>query len=438
MTDGYRDAVAYLADLEAGRGWDLGLARVERALALRGNPERRLRVLHVAGTNGKGSTAAVLESVLRASGRRTGLYTSPHLVDFAERIRAGGRTMPAAAIVAGVAELRECFERRGLALTHFEFVTVLAFEWLARIGVDVAVVEVGVGGRLDATNVVQPLATAVTSIARDHEEMLGRGLVAIAREKAGIVKPGVPVALGVLAPEADREVAAVAAARGAPLFRLGVDATLAPGDGGDVFEGLGATWSGLRSPWRAPWQRASIGVALLTLAAAGPDLRVDAAAVRRGVAAAEWPGRLWVVPGTPAVALDGAHNPAGARALAAELPRLLGGRRARVLFACGRDRCWDAMVAAIAPFAGEAVVTTAGRRPAAPEALAASFEARGVPVRVEGDAGRALRDLRAAGGDAPVLVTGSLFLVGAALAVLVPALWSPWQAWEVGATEPPR
>jgi dihydrofolate synthase/folylpolyglutamate synthase len=220
--------------------------------------------------------------------------------------------------------------------------------------------------------------------------------------------------------------------------RLGIDGTLVREGGSDVFVGPGVRWDDLRSPWRAPWQRTSIGAALLTLACVRGELPVDPAAVRRGLARAEWPGRLSVLPGTPRVVLDGAHNPAGARALASELPWLLAGRRARVLFACGRDRSWDAMVAAIAPFAREAVVTEVGRRPAPVREVAASFAGRGVPVRIEALAARALDGLLGGAADTPVLVTGSLFLVGAVLGALAPPLWPPWQGWGVDATEPPR
>jgi dihydrofolate synthase/folylpolyglutamate synthase len=146
----YAETIAWLQGLEVAKGWDLKLDRMQRALEVRGHPERRFRALHVAGTNGKGSTAAMLESILRAAGHRTGLYTSPHLVDFAERMRAGGLAIPHDAVVALVAELRASLEPARVELTHFEFATLLAFEWFARIGVDVAAIEVGLGGRLDA------------------------------------------------------------------------------------------------------------------------------------------------------------------------------------------------------------------------------------------------------------------------------------------------
>src|SRR5881628_3518432 len=153
----------------------------------------RWPALHVAGTNGKGSTAAMLDAVLTAAGYRSGLYTSPHLVDFTERIRVGGRTIPRGAVVSLVAELRADLGAAGIALTHFEFATLIAFEWFARLGIDVGVIEVGLGGRLDATNLVEPAVTAITSIALDHEAWLGHDLAAIAAEKAGILKAGVPL-----------------------------------------------------------------------------------------------------------------------------------------------------------------------------------------------------------------------------------------------------
>ena len=176
----YEDALAWLSSLEISAGWDLKLERMRAALARRGHPEARWPALHVAGTNGKGSTAAMLDAVLRAAGYRTALYTSPHLVDFCERIRVDGRTIPRATVVESIAALRADLGAAGIVLTHFEVATLIAFEWFARLGIDVAVVEVGLGGRLDATNLVHPAVTAITSIALDHVEYLGNDVAAIA------------------------------------------------------------------------------------------------------------------------------------------------------------------------------------------------------------------------------------------------------------------
>jgi dihydrofolate synthase/folylpolyglutamate synthase len=337
-----------------------------------------------------------------------------------------------------VGELRAAFDEAGIALTHFEFVTVLALEWFAEIGVEAAVIEVGLGGRLDATNHVRPVVSVVTSIALDHEEFLGGDLTAIAAEKAGIVKADVPVCIGRLGADADAVVATTAAALDAPLLRFGVDATLERDRAGWTFRGPGTVWSGLEALSPAGWQREQQALALLALAAARDAWPVGEAAVRVGLAGLSWPGRLSVRPGPPPVVLDGGHNAAGIRALVAELPRLLDGRQARLVFACGRDRRWEEMVAALAPWAADVVVTEVGRRAAAAAALAAAFDARRVPVRIERDPRRAVEAALADAGDAPVLVTGSLFLVGDAYAVLgAEPLFEPWHGWGGGATESP-
>jgi len=428
----YDDTIAWLQRLEVSGGWDLKLERMRAALALRGSPEAAFAAIHIAGTNGKGSTAAMVESVLRAAGYRTGLYTSPHLVDFSERIRAGGCTIPRDTVVAMVGELRGALEKRGIHLTHFEFSTLLALEWFARIGVDVAVVEVGLGGRLDATNTLSPVASAITSIAHDHEEWLGRELRQIAFEKAGIAKPGVPLVVGRVPAEAEAVIAAHAGAVGAPLLRAGCDGVLEDGPAGLAFRGAReASWDGLTLGLEGAFQRRNAEVGLLTLAQAGERFPVDATAVRAGLAGVRWPGRLAVLRTEPLVLADGAHNPAGAAALAAELPRLLGGRRLVLVFAVMADKAWPAILERLLPTASELVVTRVGRRGLDPGGLAAAAGGS-VPLRCEPDPRVAVQLAldHAAARDA-VLITGSLFLVGEAYAALAPGrlLFEPWQGW---------
>jgi dihydrofolate synthase / folylpolyglutamate synthase len=424
----YDDTVAWLQRLEVSGGWDLKLERMRAALALRGHPEDAFPAVHVAGTNGKGSTAAMLESVLRRAGRRTGLYTSPHLVDFAERIRAGGQTIPHAAVCALVAELRAALEAGGIGLTHFEFSTLLALEWFARIGVEIAVVEVGLGGRLDATNTVRPVATAVTSIAHDHEEWLGHALTEIAFEKAGIAKAGVPLVAGRMPAEAEEVIAARAAEVGAPMLRAGRDGTL----DGAVFRGPGGTvWDDLVVGLDGAFQRRNAEVALLVLAQLRQQWALGAEAVRGGLASVRWPGRLAVLGTAPLVLIDGAHNPAGAAALAVELPRLIGDRRLVVVFAAMADKAWPAMLEHLLPRAAGLVITRVGRRGLDPDGLVAAV-GRATPVRAVPDAGEAVRSTvaRAAADDA-VLITGSLFLAGEAYAALAPGapLFEVWNGW---------
>ena len=430
----YEDTVAWLAALEVSAGWDLELARMRGALARRGHPERRWPALHVAGTNGKGSTAAMLDAVLTAAGRRTGLYTSPHLVDFTERIRAGGRTIPRETLVEVVAELRADLEPAGIAPTHFEFTTLVAFEWFARIGVEVGVIEVGLGGRLDATNVLEPLATAITSIGRDHEAWLGADLESIAGEKAGIAKPGVPLVLGRVPAEAERAIAARAARVGAPLVRAGV---LEEAASGLVFRGPGVVWDGLRLGLAGAFQRDNAAVALTTLALVQQSFPCGVDAVRAGLAGVRWPGRLAVVREAPLVVLDGAHNPEGAATLARELPRLVGGRPVTLVFAVMADKDWQAMLAPLLPGVVRAIVTRVGRRGADPAALAAALGPR-VPTDAIVDPRAAVRvALASAGPGDAVVIAGSLFLVGEAYAELgAPAgLFEPWKPPGAGATE---
>src|SRR6266481_1183356 len=191
----------WLYSLE-GRGEIYKLERMDNALALIGDPHRKLRAVHIAGTKGKGSVAAMLDAMLRAAGYRVGLYTKPHLVHLTERTRIDGAEMPAALMLEYITRLRDVFERAGLALTFFEFTVALMFLYFAEAGVDLAVIETGLGGRLDSTNVVQPLLSVITPIGFDHVEYLGYTITSIAAEKGGIIKKGVPVIVGARDPEA--------------------------------------------------------------------------------------------------------------------------------------------------------------------------------------------------------------------------------------------
>jgi dihydrofolate synthase / folylpolyglutamate synthase len=431
----YQDTVAWLQGLEVARGWDLTLGRMRAALALRGHPEARLPAIHVAGTNGKGSTAAMLEAMLRAAGHRTGLYTSPHLVDFCERIRVDGRTIPPDVVVELTAALRAGLEPAGIALTHFEFTTLLAFEWLAARRVDVAVLEVGLGGRLDATNVIEPAVTAITAIGRDHEAWLGSTLGAIAAEKAGILKPGIPLALGVVPPEADAVIRARAAAVGAPVLAVGEDARLEDGAEGLLFTAPGVRWAALRPALAGGFQRANAAVALAAAALARARFALPEEAVRRGLAEVRWPGRLAIVRERPRVVLDGAHNPDGARALASELPGLARGGPVTLVFAVMADKAWEAMLESLGPHLARAICTRVGRRAADPVRVAAAL-ASSRPARAVAEPRAALAAaLAETPADGTVLVAGSLFLVGEAYAMLGVRPFEPWKAPDTGGTQ---
>jgi dihydrofolate synthase/folylpolyglutamate synthase len=398
------DPHAYLASLQP-LTVRLGLERMERALDALGRPERALRVLHVAGTNGKGSTCAMAAAALQAAGHRTGLYTSPHLVRFAERIAIDGTPISDAALAALLAEVRAACPwhdagGEGERLTYFEMATLLGLLHFAREGVEAVVLEVGLGGRYDATNAVVPLACAVSRIGLDHTELLGPTLDAVAREKAGIFKPGVPaVVAGGQPPEALAALTEEAARRGAP-FSV-ADA---------AYEGPIA----LAGPHQR--ENAALAAAALRLLD-GRGLSVPAAAIAQGIASARWPGRLETVAG---VLLDGAHNPDGAAALARALPALHPGRSVELVLGVLADKDHRAMLRTLAPAVnGLHLVAPRSPRARPPAAYADFARSLGRPVDDHPSAGEAISCARrAAGSHGLVCVAGSLYLVGEARQLL--------------------
>ncbi|MEB2284984.1 MAG: hypothetical protein B6D46_11860 [Polyangiaceae bacterium UTPRO1] len=417
--DAYVATLAWLYRLEARRGVDLELARVQRAAAALGHPERAAPTFHVAGTNGKGSTAAMIAAMLAADGVRVGLYTSPHLVSFRERIVVAGEPIAEEAVVAGIAAIRAALGPAP-GLTCFEITTLLAWEAFRAAAVDAVVLEVGLGGRLDATNIVLPAVTVVTNVDLDHEAWLGATLPAIAREKAGVVKAGVPVVSGA-AGAAAAVVAARARTLASPLEVLDRDFTLAPGADGELaYRSPRGSIAPVALALAGDHQRrnAALAIRAVELGARRPP---SGAAIRCGLAGVKWPGRLQVVCREPLVLLDGAHNVAGIEALAAAVRARAGGRRVRALFGVMRDKGWQTMLRGLADVASEIVVT----RPRQPRSLPPGELAAAAPfsVRVVEDPVAAYRELLAvSAADDVVVVTGSLFLVGDLLPVVDPAL----------------
>lgn len=412
--------------LPAGVHW--GLERVDGALDDLGRPERRAPALHVGGTNGKGSVASTCAAVLQEAGRRTGLYTSPHLCSVRERFQVDGRPIAEDRLLAYADEIRSVVAARGL--TFFEAATVLAFHVFASEGVEVQVVEVGLGGRLDATNVLVPAACALTNVALDHAEFLGDTLPAIAREKAGIIKPGVPVVTAETDPTLLAVFREVAAARGAPLTALD------PADLADVDVALDHTaftfetppWGALRlrTPLVGRHQAANAALAVALLAHLPDGLRPDARQVVDGVARVRWPGRDQIeeIDGTTWL-FDVAHNVAGIESLVSVLDRLaLPAPRVALVGVLG-DKEWRRMLPPLLGRVDRAVLTQPpsapeGRRWDPHEAMAAATA--GVdglcPVAVVPDFEAALGGARRQAGSGTVVVTGSCHTVGDALRVL--------------------
>lgn len=406
-----------------------GLERTEALLAGVGDPHRLFRSVHVAGTNGKGSVSALCDAALRAAdARRTvGLYTSPHLVSFAERIRIGGEPVDRDLLLACEARLRPAIEESGA--TFFEATTAIAFLCFAEAGADVALVEVGLGGRLDSTNVITPVATAVTNVGIDHTEFLGDSPGEIAWEKAGIFKPGIPAVTAESAPLPLSVLRRRAEEVGAPFAALD---DLARVD--DVRLSLEGTrflldsrrWGAreVHTPLIGEHQARNAALAAELLGILPADLRPGWDAVAAGFAGVRWPGRMQVVvrDGLTWV-FDVAHNPAGVEALAATLDRLDLPRPCVLLAAILSDKDWRAMLPPLLARVDAAVLTVAATAPDSrrwdPVAVSESVEVpEGVAVRVIPDFGAALQRVTTMAPYGTVLVTGSVHTVGDALGAL--------------------
>ena len=396
------DPLSYLFSLEHF-GIKFGLENITAIVERLGRPDRTFESVHVAGTNGKGSVTAMVDAALRAAGHRTARYTSPHLTDLSERFVIGGRPVAHDTLVCAVATVRDVVESLrfdgtlGVQPTFFEVTTAAAFELFRRAEVEIAVLEVGLGGRLDATNIVSPVVTAITSIALDHQLYLGSTLAEIAFEKAGIIKAGVPVVVGPVDSESLSVIARVANERGAALIRA------TPADAAPFTLGL-----------YGDHQRANAGVAvrlLEQLTARGVGVPSDA--VARGLADPEWPGRLDQrrLPDGRELLLDAAHNPAGAAALATYLTAE--SQRRPLVFAAMRDKDIDGMFRILLPAIGAAVMTRASNpRSADPGMLADSARriAPALPIAIEPSSTDALA---AAWRMSPrIVVAGSIFLLG--------------------------
>ena len=421
----YPDSVRFLYSLgNEVRTAKLGLERIGVLLEALGNPQRGLWFAHVAGTNGKGSTCAMIESGLRAAGFRTGLYTSPHLVEPVERIRITGEAVTSAEFAEAFDQVHAAAEdllRAGaidLHPTYFETVTAMALLLFRRKGAERTVLEVGLGGRLDATNVVTPAICAITPVDFDHEAWLGKSLEAIAGEKAGILKPGVAAVIAAQRAEGEAKIAARAAEVGAPclhtreweirdltLDALGSRFTLRRG-GGDRLQ--------VECPLAGEHQVENARTAAAVLQIAGISPRT----IEAGIAAARWPGRLEHIAGRPEIILDGAHNPAGARALRSYLERFYSGRNVWLIYGAMRDKAVAEVTGELFPAAAEVIVTAPRQsRAVRPEAIAELVEHP--RLRTAANLEEALATGRAsAGADDVIVITGSLFLVAEAKSLL--------------------
>jgi dihydrofolate synthase/folylpolyglutamate synthase len=404
---------------------DLSLDRVERLLADLGHPQDRLPpVVHVAGTNGKGSTIAFLRAIVEAHGLTTHVYTSPHLVSFHERIVVAGRAIDERALAAVLAECETA--NAGRPVTLFEITTAAALLAFARVPADVTLLETGLGGRLDATNVVaRPALTLLTPIGLDHQAFLGETIDAIAGEKAGIIKAGVPCLSAAQPAEASAVIRGRARALAAPLFSEGDDWSVVPTDDGFVYRS-GDRERSLPPPALAgQFQLTNAGLAIAATTRLLTD-RLDDEAVRAGVGAARWPGRMHhlragrlvhILPAGWELWLDGAHNPAAADAIITDMRRWRD-RPLHLVFGMLRSKAAAGFLSRVGPLVGRCLTVAIPGESASLTAAEAAAAAHGVGLAAEpcGDMETALERLAVEErGSARVVICGSLYLVGAAL-----------------------
>ena len=398
-------------ELKVGAKWDLNRMRV--LLGALGNPEAGGRFVHVAGTNGKGSTCAMLASILSAGGLRTGLYTSPHLQKPTERIRIDATDISEEEFSAAFDRVHEAAERLEAVgsidgyPSYFEIVTAMAF-LVFREKTDISVIEVGLGGRLDATNVISPELTVITPISFDHEAFLGNTLESIGSEKAGILKRGVPLVLAQQMDETERLVTRVAEELAVPIHHT---RDLALSDVRFTPYGCEFEADGLRVrhslPGRHQVENATAAIVAAKL------LNIDPSAIKKGLADARWPGRLEFVSHNPDFILDGAHNPAGARALAQYIREFCAGRPVWIVYGTMRDKAIDEVTAELFPLADRLILTAPDfPRALRPEAIAAVTEHPNRVIATNLD--EAIKIGGAAPPEAAVFFTGSLFIVGEA------------------------
>ncbi len=405
----YAEAIRFLYDLR-WFGTKLGLTNTFKLAALAGHPQRGLSFIHVAGTNGKGSTCAMIESIYRAAGLRVGLFTSPHLVAFGERIQVNRRLINDREVVRLVLEMQRLLKEfpKEEHPTFFEVVTVMALRYFAAQECDLIVWETGLGGRLDATNIVTPLASVITNIQYDHQEWLGARLSSIAREKAGIIKPGIPVLTAASKPEALRVIEKIARERGAPLIRVTQAETHV------------APLNTLDLPLPGDHQRMNAALAVATVRALKGQIPISEKVIRAGLSRTKWPGRLQLITQISGrkILLDGAHNVAGAESLASALKDILPTIKRTLILGILEDKDWQGMCRILAPLARRIyLVPVSSARAVQPGHLSR------VCRRANRSAERVICDsvveaLGRATYEPFVIVTGSLYLVGEALELL--------------------
>ena len=427
--EAYRKSLDYLYHLEKF-GMIFGLTQVERILNAVGNPHKEIQAIHVGGTNGKGSTAAMMGSILQREGYRVGLYTSPHLIRFTERIKVNGKEIEEDEVAALTRWMKKEIESAGIVppFTFFDFTTAMALHYFNQKLVDLAILEVGLGGRLDSTNVVDPLISVVTNVAKDHEEYLGKTILKIAKEKAGIIKKGRPFITAASQPRVLRLFSKICQEKRSPFLRVQKEFRYVRTEDGDFdYEGLNRKLWGVHLNLKGSHQVVNATAALGAMEVLeNLGYRVSTEAMVDGLREVEWPGRLEMISASPRVILDGAHNPAGALALKESLKKEFQYQHLILLAGIMKDKNSRSMLHLLAPLADHIILTKPHTdRATPPPLLKKTLGWNGKNAEVEEDLKKAIdRGLSLTREEDLLCITGSLYTVGEARAYFLSKMGS--------------
>ena len=425
----YQSALHALYQLQRF-GIKLGLDTTKALLSSVDNPHQHFKTVHIAGTNGKGSTAATLASILLATGHQTGLYTSPHLIDFSERIQTDGHPIPHRRLEALIEQVTASCPTT-ITPTFFEFATAIAFLYFSEANIDIGIVEVGMGGRFDATNVLKPLVTIITNVGLDHQKHLGNTIEAVAKEKCGIIQPNTPTVVGNVSPKALTVIQEVCSTQRSPLVTFGVDFQAVESSPNHFdFHGLRSSYSALRYSLMGHHQVENAACALAAvewLRDTGMPISEDG--LRQGLVSVQWPGRLECVANNPTVLLDGAHNPTAAEALAKFLADHQRGHSGNIILVIGmqKDKDMKSFFTPLIPLANTIVLTrSAHTQSASAEELAEQLSDKPLHLVYTASAAEAMMKAHnTATHEDIICVTGSLLLVGEVKAHLKGSFFSP-------------
>jgi len=418
----YRESVSWLYSLQKF-GIKFGLSRTSNLLEAFGNPHLGQRYIHIAGTNGKGSVGAMLESILMRSGLKVGFYSSPHLVSFTERVRINRAFIKKDHAASLIRELEGVTSQKEPP-TFFELTTAMALIYFFRNNIDVGIIEVGMGGRLDATNVIHPMVSVITNIGLEHREFLGDTIIEIAKEKAGIIKKGADLVTAAHQPPVIGLFDSLCRKKGAPLWRLGHDVRYRRLPSGLLeYRGLGDRYRNLEVGLKGRFQYRNAALALLTVEILkGKGLAVSDEAIRLGLADLMWPGRLEQVSSDPTIILDGAHNPSAMRSLAHSIKRDFDFEQLILVLGVMADKDVSNILKEILPLASRAIYTRpAYHRAAAPQCLMDMAKEYGKAGEVHFSIPAAIDRARSLAGKRDlILITGSLFTIGEVKSYLDP------------------